>query len=75
MKSSRRPYQAIFLALILTASLAAIADLAPWYKWRSVVTNETVCAQTSPGEAWAKEPQPYVDARCQKKATSSRVNQ
>lgn len=48
----------------LTVGLSAAADPAPWYYWRSKLTNERVCAQFSPGNGWVQDGGPYKDARC-----------
>ena len=54
------------LFLLLAASLAApaLAGPAPWYWWVSRDGPGRVCWQTSPGENWLREPQPFRDARC-----------
>ncbi|MDR2838469.1 MAG: hypothetical protein LBV49_07915 [Azonexus sp.] len=52
--------------LFFAAALAAPAfgGPAPWYWWFSRDSDQRVCWQTSPGEGWIKEPQPFRDARC-----------
>ena len=50
------------LAVVLSGALWAAP--AHWYKWRSKLTGEEFCAQTSPGPGWEKVPQPYRNARC-----------
>ena len=60
------------LAGALCASLiafAALAQPAPWYKWKSKLNGRITCAQTSPGEGWEKDSGPYKDARCEKPGT------
>jgi len=55
------------LTLLLLAALssaAALAGPAPWYWWFSRDSDTRVCWQTSPGEGWVREPQPFRDARC-----------
>ncbi len=42
-----------FLAALLV-SFAAIAQAAPWYKWRSKLNGKETCQQVSPGEGWEK---------------------
>ena len=59
-------FERLFLLLFLLLSLPALARPAPWYKWRSKVSSQTICAQTSPGEGWIKVPQPYREAHCEK---------
>lgn len=73
MKCFELPILALFLCLPLLASAAP----APWYKWRSVATGDTVCAQTSPGNAWVRLDRTYVDPRCQRqdKAADSAKDQ
>jgi hypothetical protein len=65
--------RAFFARLIAGASvlgaLASVcvpsgADPAPWFYWRSKLTNERVCAQFSPGNGWVQDGGPYKDARC-----------
>ncbi len=51
-------------ALLCLACVAAWAEPAPWYRWRSRLTGETICMQTSPGAGWEWMPTPYRDARC-----------
>jgi len=51
-------------AALLGALSAAGADPAPWYYWRSKITNDRVCAQFSPGNGWVQDGGPYKDARC-----------
>lgn len=52
------------------ASLAALgaaawAAPAPWYYWRSKLNGARVCAQTSPGEGWVQDSEPYEGPMCQ----------
>ncbi|HEX2603197.1 MAG TPA: hypothetical protein VHL60_00875 [Oxalicibacterium sp.] len=49
---------------MLSAALPVSADPAPWFYWRSKLTNERVCAQFSPGNGWVQDGGPYKDARC-----------
>ena len=50
--------------LLAAVTLAVQAAPAPWYLWRSLVENMTVCAQTPPGEGWDQIKGPYQDAQC-----------
>ncbi|XAH22490.1 hypothetical protein AAFF27_21160 [Xylophilus sp. GW821-FHT01B05] len=54
---------AVLLAVLWLAGTAAAAP-APWYQWRSLLNGARVCAQTSPGEGWARDDGPYRDAGC-----------
>ncbi|WP_305074449.1 hypothetical protein [Propionivibrio sp.] len=65
-----KTFEWLLPALFLAASAVAFAGPAPWYQWRSV-TGATVCAQTSPGPAWVRLEQPFVDPRCQRRDPSS----
>ncbi len=49
-----------------TVIVAAIAQPAPWYKWKSKLNGKITCTQTSPGSGWEKDSGPYKDARCEK---------
>lgn len=59
--SARR---ALALGVLAAFCAAAFADPAPWYYWRSKITNDRVCAQFSPGQGWVQDGGPYKDARC-----------
>lgn len=63
-------FEWLILAWFLGLPLFAEAGPAPWYKWRSV-TGATVCAQTSPGNAWVRLDRTYVDPRCQRQDKSA----
>ena len=63
-------FEWLFLALFLGAPWFVEAAPAPWYKWRSV-TGDTVCAQTSPGNAWVRLERTYVDPRCYRQDRSA----
>ncbi len=54
------------MLLLLVAGLAApaLGGPAPWYWWFSRDAPNRICWQTSPGEGWIREPQPFRDARC-----------
>jgi len=43
----------------------ARAAPAPWYYWRSKLNGARVCAQTSPGEGWVQDSDPYEGPMCQ----------
>ncbi len=49
----------------LAAWGAAWAAPAPWYYWRSKLNGARVCAQTSPGEGWVRDSDPYEGPMCQ----------
>lgn len=49
----------------LVAPCAALAAPAPWYYWRSKLDGARVCAQTSPGEGWVQDSEPYEGPMCQ----------
>lgn len=51
--------------LLCTWSAIAIAQPAPWYKWKSKLNGKITCTQTSPGDGWTKDSGPYKDARCE----------
>ena len=59
-------FERLFLFLFLTLALPTHARPAAWYKWRSVTDSRTLCAQTSPGDAWIRIDPPYREARCEK---------
>ena len=63
-------FEWVFPALFLGLAGAASAGPVPWFKWRSV-SGEVVCAQTSPGAAWTRIEQAFVDPRCQRRDLSS----
>lgn len=52
-------------AASLAALGAARAAPAPWYYWRSKLNGARVCAQTSPGEGWVQDSEPYEGPMCQ----------
>jgi hypothetical protein len=56
--------KAMVWALLLLSASQAIANPAPWYQWRSKLTGEFVCWQTSPGQGWEKATGPYKDPHC-----------
>ncbi|MDR3390700.1 MAG: hypothetical protein P4L77_03110 [Sulfuriferula sp.] len=41
------------------------AGPAAWYRWRSKLTGELVCRQTSPGPGWDRAIGPFKDPRCE----------
>ena len=45
-------------------SVAASAAPAPWYRWKSLVNDQVVCAQASPGIGWKLAGGPYRDLHC-----------
>ena len=66
-----QPLERLFLAWFLALPLLAQAGPAPWYRWQSMVTGETVCAQHTPGPGWSRVPQAYLDARCRMRDQSA----
>ncbi|MBP5985872.1 MAG: hypothetical protein KA538_01655 [Azonexus sp.] len=42
----------------------ALARPAAWYWWASKVSDDRVCAQTSPGAGWVREATAFRDSRC-----------
>lgn len=58
---------ACIAALFFSSTLSAAP--AAWYQWRSKVTSDEICAQTTPGEGWEKWRGPFKDARCSKRGT------
>ncbi|WP_233168350.1 hypothetical protein [Xylophilus sp. ASV27] len=56
----------ILLLLVFLLPLGLAAAPAPWYQWRSLLDGTRVCAQTSPGEGWARADGPYSDAACRR---------
>jgi hypothetical protein len=61
LRSARR---ALVLGVLAAFCVAAFAEPAPWFYWRSKITNDRVCAQFSPGNGWVQDGGPYKDARC-----------
>ncbi|MFN9473294.1 hypothetical protein [Acidovorax sp.] len=61
MEAHRLRAGALACALAATAAFAAPA---PWFYWRSKVDGQRVCAQTSPGQGWVKDSQPYEGPGC-----------
>jgi hypothetical protein len=60
-----------FSSLTLGALLAfhwtlIAAAPAPWFKWRSKLDGQQVCAQTPLGPGWEKATGPYQDSHCEK---------
>ena len=53
------------LSPLLAAAVAvsSFAAPAPWYKWRSKLTGQEICAQVMQGE-WARGAGPFRDAKC-----------
>lgn len=49
------------LAVVATQGFAKPA---PWYWWASQSTHHRVCAQTSPGPGWFREPVAFTDSAC-----------
>lgn len=54
----------LLLLLVGTLSAPALGGPAPWYWWFSRNSDTRLCLQTSPGEGWVREPQPFRDAHC-----------
>ena len=59
--------RAVFSAVVLTLAATALAKPAPWYRWSSKLSGQTVCSQHSPGDGWEKSGGPFSDARCEKR--------
>jgi hypothetical protein len=57
----------IAAALLSTCCAAALADPAPWYRWRSKLDGKVVCAQIMSPQGWQKDSPPYQDSRCEKR--------
>ena len=71
LESCMQRFEWIAAALFLLWASTAVAEPAPWYRWQSVVTGETVCAQTSPGPGWTRLDAVYVDPKCQRRDRSA----
>jgi hypothetical protein len=56
-------HRCLAVAALLLAGSAQAAP-APWFQWHSLVNGGRTCAQTSPGEGWARADGPYRDAQC-----------
>lgn len=56
----------LFIALVAFFASGSWAGPAAWYKWRSVLSNNDVCAQFSPGPGWVRVLGPFEDAACRK---------
>jgi len=56
---------AVLLTLALICDVAG-ASGAPWYRWINKIDKTTMCAQTSPGNAWAMYKGPYMESQCRK---------
>lgn len=53
--------------LLAGAGTALVAAPAPWFKWRSKIDGQQVCAQTPLGAGWEKAAGPYRDSHCEKR--------
>ena len=71
LESRMQRFEWIAAALFLLWASTAVAEPAPWYRWQSVVTGETVCAQTSPGPGWTRLDAVFVDPKCQRRDRSA----
>ncbi|HEX6735741.1 MAG TPA: hypothetical protein VF096_13100 [Azonexus sp.] len=58
------PRKLLLLLLAGTLTAPALGGPAPWYWWVSRSSDLRICQQTSPGEGWVREPQPFRDAPC-----------
>lgn len=59
-------FRLLAAGLMLACCGAALANPAPWYRWRSKVDGKVVCAQVMSPEGWQKDSPPYQDSRCEK---------
>lgn len=59
------PTYSLALLLAGTVAVSAFAAPAPWYKWRSKLTGQEICAQVMQGE-WEMVAGPFRDAQCRK---------
>lgn len=55
-------------ATLLAVCACAMAEPAPWYKWRSKIDGTLACAQSTLGFGWELAAGPYKDSRCEKPA-------
>lgn len=53
-------------AVAAVIATVAVAQPAPWYKWKSKLNGRETCLQYSPGDGWERSSGPYKDARCEK---------
>ena len=65
-RGSRLKIGIIAPALLALVGVLAFASGAPWYKWKNQVDKTTLCAQTTPGDAWEQYQGPFMDSRCKK---------
>jgi hypothetical protein len=56
--------------LLAGVGAALVAAPAPWFKWRSKLDGQQVCAQTLLGPGWEKASGPYQDSHCEKRITA-----
>lgn len=67
MLAAMKRFSKIAIGALLTGACAALAAApAPWYKWRSKLDGQQVCAQTGLGHGWEKAGGPYQDSHCTK---------
>lgn len=52
------------VALLVLATSSAPAASAPWYKYRSLASNQLVCSQVDPGPAFIRFAGPFGNAGC-----------
>ena len=57
--------QALLVVAALAFAGAALAKPAPWYRWSSKLTGQTMCSQTSPGAGWEQDSAAYEGPGCQ----------
>jgi hypothetical protein len=53
--------------LLFLCAASALAQPAPWYKWKSKLNGKEICTQTSPGDGWERSDGPFKDGRCEKR--------
>lgn len=61
----------LVLAAVFFLVGVAVAQPAPWYKWKSNLDGKVFCLQTSPGPGWTRVGGPYIDSHCRIPANRS----
>lgn len=52
------------IVALLAVSAVCLARPADWYWWVSRMDDGRICAQTTPGKGWYREPQAFTDSHC-----------